>query len=99
MKKHRVPGVSFVLVDDQEIITAHSFGFADLEARVPVESGIIFKLWSVARAFNAIEIMRLVNDGLVRLDDPVISHIPNFTIKSRFPDEGGITIRHILSRR
>ena len=37
MKKHKVPGVSFAHVDDQEIVTIRSFGFADLETRAPVE--------------------------------------------------------------
>jgi CubicO group peptidase (beta-lactamase class C family) len=40
----------------------------------------------VAKAFTAIETMRLVEDGLVDLDTPITEYIPNFAIQSRFTD-------------
>ena len=99
MKEHKVPGASFVLVDDQQIVAIRSFGFADLKTRTPVEDDTVFKLWSVSKAFTAIEIMRLVNEGAIGLDDPVTAHLPRFVIGNRFPAGRTITIRDILTHR
>ncbi len=43
--------------------------------------------------------MRLVEEGLVDLDAPISTYIPDFTIQSRFPTNEVITIRHILAHR
>lgn len=99
MREHKIPGVAFVLVDDQERAASAAFGFADLESKTPARTDTIFKLWSVSKAFTAIEIIRLADEGIVRFDDPVNRHIPDFSVKSRFRDGSQITIRHILTHR
>jgi CubicO group peptidase (beta-lactamase class C family) len=99
MKQHHIPGMAAALIVDQQIIWQDSFGLANIDQEIPVTEDTVFKMWSLAKPFTAVEIMRLVEEGLVDLDTPISEYVPEFTIQSRFPDGEPITIRHILAHR
>lgn len=99
MEQKHLPGFAVALIDDQDAIWQKTFGLANIEKDQPVRSDTVFRLWSVAKAFTAIETLRLVEDGLVDLDTPITAYIPDFELQSRFPDSGPITIRSILTNR
>jgi CubicO group peptidase (beta-lactamase class C family) len=99
MKQKHLPSVAVAFIDDQDTIWQETFGMANLEKNQPAEADTIYRLWSVAKAFTALETMRLVQDGLVDLDAPITEYIPGFTLQSRFPDSTPITIRSILTHR
>ena len=99
MNQKHLPSLAVALVDDQDTIWQETFGLANLEKKHPTQADTIYKLWSVAKLFTAIETHRLVEDGLVELDAPLTDYIPGFVIQSRYPDPGQITIRSILTHR
>ena len=99
MKQKHLPSLSVVLIDDQDTIWQESFGVANLETNQPAGPDTVYRLWSVAKAFTAIETLRLVEDGLVDLDTPITAYIPDFALQSRFPNSGPITVRSILTHR
>ena len=99
MKQHHFPSVAVSLIDDQEVIWQEAFGLANVEDETPATVDTVYKLWSVAKVFTAIETMRLVEEGLVDLDAPITEVLPDFSIQSRFPDSEPITIRSILAHR
>jgi CubicO group peptidase (beta-lactamase class C family) len=99
MKQYQLPSVAVILIDDQDTIWQETFGIANLEGDSPAASDTVYKLWSVAKVFTAIETMRLVEDGLADLDTPITEYLPNFSIQSRFPDSEPITIRSLLTHR
>ena len=99
MKQHHIPGASAALIVDQQIVWQESFGLADIDQEIPVTGDTIFKLWSLAKPFTAVETMRLAEEGLIDLDAPITDYVPDFTIHSRFPKGETITIRHILAHR
>ena len=97
IKRHHLPSVAVALIDDQNTIWQDTFGWANIEEKIPARSDTVYKLWSVAKVFTAIETMRLVEEGRVDLDAPLTEYIPDFSIQSRFPDSEPITIRSILA--
>jgi CubicO group peptidase (beta-lactamase class C family) len=99
MKQRHIPGAAVALIVDQQIIWQESFGLADHVHERAVTEDTIFKLWSLAKPFTALEMMRLVEEGLVDLDAPIDQYVPNLALQSRFPDGEPITIRHILAHR
>jgi CubicO group peptidase (beta-lactamase class C family) len=99
MRQHHLPSVAVALIDDQDTIWQQAFGLANVERDIPAQVGTVYKLWSVAKVFTAIETMRLVEEGLVDLDAPITDYLPDFSIHSRFPDAAPITIRSILAHR
>jgi len=97
MQQHHLPSVAVALIDDQDTVWQEAFGLANVEKDVPATVGTVYKLWSVAKVFTAIETMRLVEEGLVDLDAPITDYLPDFSIQSRFADSAPITIRSILA--
>ncbi|MHC4554712.1 MAG: serine hydrolase domain-containing protein, partial [Planctomycetota bacterium] len=97
IKRHHLPSVAVALIDDQNTVWQDTFGWANIEEKIPARSDTVYKLWSVAKVFTAIETMRLVEEGRVDLDAPLTEYIPDFSIQSRFPDSEPITIRSILT--
>ncbi len=99
MEQKHLPSFAVALIDDQDTIWLETFGVANLETNTPAKTDTVYRLWSVAKAFTAVETLRLVEDGLVDLDVPITEYIPDFAIQSRFPDSEPITIRSILTHR
>jgi CubicO group peptidase (beta-lactamase class C family) len=99
MQQHHLPSVAVALLDDQDTVWQGAFGWADVKKEIPATVGTVYKLWSVAKVFTAIETMRLVEEGLVDLDAPITDYLPDFSIQSRFPPSEPITARSILAHR
>ncbi|TFF91421.1 class A beta-lactamase-related serine hydrolase, partial [Candidatus Thorarchaeota archaeon] len=99
MKRQHLPSVAVALIDDQDVVWHKVFGMADVENQIPGTADTVYRMWSVAKVFTAIEVMRLVEEGLIDLDAPLVTYLPDFSIQDRFPDGEPITIRSILSHQ
>ncbi|OJH37212.1 serine hydrolase domain-containing protein [Cystobacter ferrugineus] len=97
MAEGKVPGLSIALVDDQEVVWARGFGFADEVARRPATAETLYEIGSTSKVFTATALMQQVERGRVALDRPIQELIPDFTIQSRFPESGPITPRNLLT--
>ncbi|WNG23894.1 beta-lactamase family protein [Cystobacter fuscus] len=97
MAKGEVPGLSIALVDDQEVVWAQGFGFADQVARRPATTETLYEIGSISKLFTATAVMQQVERGHVALDRPIQELIPDFTLQSRFPESGPITPRNLLT--
>jgi len=98
MKSHKIPGVSVALVDREGMFWGAGFGFTDYDCKTPVTRDTGFMMCSTSKAFTALAVMCAVGDGLVDLDVPITTYLPEFTINSRFEDkpQEKITLRHLL---
>lgn len=99
MQQENVPGLAIVVVADQKILWAEGFGFTDTDRRVPVTPDTIFSIQSTSKTFTAAGVLMAVQNGLLNLDAPIITYLPNFTVHSIFEEhpERKITLRHLLS--
>lgn len=66
-----VPGGAVVAVDRNGETFAHHFGHADVAADIPVAPHHLFEIGSISKVFTSIVVLRLVRQGLFRLDDSV----------------------------
>src|SRR5262245_64567151 len=87
----KIPALSAALVKDQKVIWAKGFGLADIEKKVPATEHTSYHLASLTKTFASTIVMQLVQEGRVRLDDPVSKY--GITLES----EGVIRVRHLLS--
>lgn len=97
MKKHDVTGLSLALIDDQRVVWAEGFGHADRANNVLATPETLYRAGSITKLFTATAVMQLVERGLIDLDQPVKTYLPEFSFKTRFPDAPPITIRHLLT--
>lgn len=92
LASRRLPGVALAVVKDGRLVKAAGYGVASLELNVPVSPETVFEIGSISKQFAANAILLLVEDGKLKLDDPVSSYLPRTP-----PMWSAITIRHILT--
>ncbi len=92
-----LPGIVVGVVSDQDLVWGSGFGFADINAKVPMTPATKFRMASHSKMFTAIAIMQLREEGKLRLDDPVAKYLPWFKGKPAGDDDGPITIEQLLS--
>ena len=92
-----LPGVAVGVVHDQQLVWSKGFGYADVARQVPMTPQVKFRIASHSKMFAAIAIMQLREEGKLRLDDPVRTHLPWFAAKPAGDDDGEVTIEHLLS--
>jgi len=93
----QLPAISIALVDDQQIVWAQGFGYADPGAKVPATANTVYRAGSVSKLFTDIGVMQLVEQGELQLDRPVTDYLPEFHPKNPFGTP--ITLRELMSHR
>lgn len=99
MRKQHLPAMAVTVVEGSEISYQEAFGMIDVDRQIPATTRSVFKLWSLAKAFTAIEIFREVEEGLVDLDAPLTDYLPGFSIRSRFSGNAVPTVKEVLAHR
>lgn len=97
MAEKQLPAISIAVVDDQQIVWAQGFGFADPKTKIPATAETVYRIGSVSKLFTDIGIMQLVERGALNLDAPVRNYIPDFHPKNPFGTP--ITLRQLMSHQ
>ncbi len=97
MKKNQVVGLSIALVDDQKTVWAEGFGYADLKNKKPATPETVYRIGSISKLFTVMATMQLAEQGKIDIDQPLKSYLPQFSVKTRFPDADPITLRSIMT--
>ena len=99
MAEQKVPGLAIAVVDDAHVLWAEGFGFTDDDHKVAVNSDTVFSVQSISKNFTAAAVLLAVQDGLLDLDAPITTYLPDFTVHSIFEEhpERKITLRILLS--
>jgi CubicO group peptidase (beta-lactamase class C family) len=99
MVKDKIPGISIAYFDRDGILWAAGFGYTDYNRKTPVTTDPVFAICSTSKTITAVAVMIAVQDGLLKLDVPIIEYLPQFTVNSRFEENPHkkITLRHLLS--
>jgi CubicO group peptidase (beta-lactamase class C family) len=98
MKKADAVGLSIALVSGNEIVWAEGFGWADKENEIPATADSKFMLGSGTKTLTTVTLLKLYEQGLIGLDDPIGHYLPEFTMASRYPFQSQeMTIRRLLN--
>jgi CubicO group peptidase (beta-lactamase class C family) len=94
----RLGCAAVVLVRGGEIAAEHGFGVANAETRSPVACDrTLFQVASVSKAVTAWGVMKLVEEGKVGLDDPVLRYLTRWRFPGSDARRDRVTVRHLLS--
>ena len=93
----RIVGCVILINKDGKEAYARAAGLADREVNVPMRRDAIFRLASVTKPIVATTVLRLVDLGLIGLDDRVTRYLPWFTPANPDGSPADIRIRHLLS--
>ncbi|HEY5883640.1 MAG TPA: serine hydrolase, partial [Pyrinomonadaceae bacterium] len=87
----KIPAYSAAIVKDKKVLWAKGFGFADVENKIPATEHTPYHLASLTKTFASTILMQLVQQGKIKLDDPVSKYGINLE------SDGVITVRHLFS--
>lgn len=71
IRERNVPGAALAVSKAGRVVYARGFGFADVEARTPVEPDALFRIASISKPITAVAVLQLVEQGKLRLDNRV----------------------------
>jgi len=93
-----VPGLIYGIVIDGELAHTTAMGELDIRTHRPVEGDSLFRIASMSKAFTALAILKLRDEGLLQLDAPAETYVPEMR-SWRYPttDSPRIRVRDLLS--
>ena len=99
MRKQGITGFSIALVTDEKVLWAEGFGCTDQTCLTQVTQDTPFSIQSMSKSFTATAVLMAVKDGLLDLDTPISTYLPDFTVNSIFDErpQDIITLRMLLS--
>jgi CubicO group peptidase (beta-lactamase class C family) len=92
MQREKVPGVALGIVSHGTVVASRGYGMASVELRVPVSEETLFQSGSLGKQFTAVAVMLQVQEGKLRLDDPLTKYFPDAPRSWR-----AITVRNLLN--
>ena len=95
IQSNDLAGVAISVVKGDQVIFAKGYGYADVEAKVPVSAeNTIFQIASLTKLFTWTAIMQLVEQGKLDLDTDINTYL-DFNIPDKFA--APITLRHLMT--
>ena len=88
------PGIAIGIIDCECVLHTEIFELSNQEAGQSLYPGTLFQIGSISKSFSSIVLLRLQEQGLLEITDPVTKYLPWFDVQSKFKP---ITLRHLMS--
>ncbi|WP_420136228.1 serine hydrolase domain-containing protein [Sphingomonas sp.] len=93
-----VPGLVYGIVVDGKLVHVRGSGVQDVESNRPVTADSLFRIASMSKAFTALAILKLRDEGKLSLDAPAETYVPEMRgWKMPTTDSPRITVRNLLT--
>jgi Beta-lactamase class C and other penicillin binding proteins len=90
----RIPWAEVLVMYRNETVFRYRAGYADLEAKTPIDENRIIYLYSLTKILTCTAALQLVEKGAILLGDPVSAYLPEFTevrVRKSQTDDGNTT--------
>ena len=78
ISKGRYPGFLTLIKKDGKLIYQDVSGFNDVKNKTPLQRDSLFRIYSMTKPVTGVALMIAVDQGLLKLSDPVSKYIPEF---------------------
>lgn len=93
-----VGSITAAVVRANDVLWTNSFGWADPARDIAARRDHLYRVGSISKTVTAVVLLRLVEQGVVALDDPVIRHLPAFAgLDGPEGQVADVTLRHLAS--
>ena len=93
-----IPGLVYGIVANGRLVYVRGLGVQDLESNRPVTADTLFRIASMTKAFTALTVLKLRDDGKVQLDAPAETYVPELrSWKYPTQDSPRIRVRDLLN--
>jgi CubicO group peptidase (beta-lactamase class C family) len=74
----KIPGAILLIQQHGKPVYHEFFGVRDVATKLPMTDDTIFRLFSLTKPITSVVAMQLIEEGKLRLDDPVAKYLPSF---------------------
>jgi CubicO group peptidase (beta-lactamase class C family) len=74
----RIAGISALIFEKNKEVYYNAFGYADREAKMPMDRNTIVRIYSMTKPITGTALMQLYEKGAFQLDDPLSKYAPAF---------------------
>jgi CubicO group peptidase (beta-lactamase class C family) len=92
LAESRAPSVAFAVIRGNDTLAYGAHGLADVAAWRAPTATTIYEIGSITKQFTSAAIMRLIEQGKLKLDDDMSKYVPQFPLQGKH-----VTIRHLLN--
>lgn len=96
MKQENITGLILGITTKDSVIFSGGFGYSDLDAKRRVDENALFRMGSITKMFVSLGIMKLVNEGKLKLDDELKKIAPEVPFQNKWESTNPIRIIHLL---
>ena len=97
LESYDIPGATFSVVKDGEILFAKGYGKADIARAEPVVADeTLFPMASISKLFTATAVMQLAEGSKLDLDEDVNVYLDDVEVPDTYPGHP-VTLRHLLT--
>ena len=90
LKNGKFPGFVSAVARKGKVVHYETIGFADMETGESLKKDSLFRIYSMSKPITGVALMILLEEGKLRLNDPVSLYIPEFAdTKVLMMDEDG----------
>ena len=107
--QHNIAGGVALIAKNGKIVHHQAYGFANIDASVKMQENAIFRIASQTKAIISVAVLQLVEQGKIRLEDPIECYFPEFSTQKVYLKQAdtlllvdrkrSITIRDLLTHQ
>src|SRR5688572_26399757 len=86
------PGASVLIVKNNKVFFRKGYGLANVESKTTVTPDMVFRIGSVTKQFTSVAILKLVEQGRIKLTDDITTYLPDYPTRGK-----KITVEHLLT--
>ncbi|PNW26418.1 serine hydrolase domain-containing protein [Formosa algae] len=92
-----LPSLTAIVIEDQDVLWSGAFGLSYVEKQIKAEPSTRCSICSISKLFTSVAVMKLYDEGKLRLDDKVSDLLPAYKVEQQYPESGPITVRTLLT--
>lgn len=96
LETDKIVGVSAAIILNDSIIWEKGFGYADLENQVAMDENTVVHIGSVTKPITALCAMQLQERGLLDINEPIATYLPQFHPLNQFGNNSEVTVKHLI---
>lgn len=77
-KQYGTTSVQYALIDNGKITVTGQTGLNDVEGKIPLTNETMYGIGSTSKMFTTVAVMKLVDEGKINLDTPLVQYITDF---------------------
>jgi CubicO group peptidase (beta-lactamase class C family) len=96
IKREHITGLMLGITTKDSVLFSGGFGYADLDTKRNVNDSTLFRMGSITKMFVSLGIMKLVNEGKLKLEDELKKIAPEVPFQNKWEITNPVRIINLL---